>query len=195
MCVVSLPRCPPGPFRMSPIWLKDMENRTRIHSPCTHTPSCTHIVYTLSYTHTHKRCCCTYWPSLSLSQFRLYSLIRAPRTGYGFRFVLRANSKYHIQWNRILLFTYCPRQLPSRRNSRLFLYHISNPGITEMLWDPYKKVFFVPLCAHVYTSCNHFYRFISPVWSLCFCPRRISGNQLRYISGQALQGLHNLKVL
>lgn len=39
------------------------------------------------------------------------------------------------------------------------------------------------------------YFIFSLFWSLGFFSRRISGNQLRYISGHALQGLQNLKVL
>uniref|UniRef100_A0A3P8P508 G-protein coupled receptors family 1 profile domain-containing protein n=1 Tax=Astatotilapia calliptera TaxID=8154 RepID=A0A3P8P508_ASTCA len=44
-------------------------------------------------------------------------------------------------------------------------------------------------CVYDCISIFHFYNFA------CFSFRRISGNQLRYISGLAFQGLHNLKFL
>lgn len=110
-----------------------------------------------------------------------------------FQGVLWANSN-HTEGNRILLFAYCPNNNPKAGTQGW-----SHITAQSKNWNKAKgstslmrlvKVF---VCSLYFIF--HFYILFYPFWSPCFSPRRISGNQLRYISGHALQGLHNLKVL
>lgn len=75
------------PLKTSPIYLKDMENSTRLHTAQTRAHVCIYSIHLTLYAHINTLACaqanilsrCTCWPSLI--QFSLYSLIRAPRIG------------------------------------------------------------------------------------------------------------------